>query len=120
MTWKVRGQRCFQVAIETEGEMKLHFFTLFNAIVFGFLILQLLYIQQRRNWLSQTFRSRSIPFPSVVPLVRTCRALLLHALAPSQLSRPLLGLSISLVWIPLFTGLFQGFEGSCFVLRSRC
>lgn len=100
--------------------MKLHFFTLFDDTVFGFLVLQLLYIQQRRSWLSQTFRSRSIPFPLVVPLMRTCRALLLHALAPSQLSSPLFGLSISLVWIPLFAGLFQGFEGSCFILRSRC
>lgn len=99
--------------------MKPHFFTLFNT-VFGLLVLQLLYIQQHRNLLSLMFRSRSIPFPSVAPLMRTCRALLLHALAPGQLSRPLFGLSISLVWISLFTGLFQGFEGSCFVLRTRC
>lgn len=55
----------------------------------------------------------------VSSLMSTRGALFLHSLAAGQLSRPLLGSSISLVGVSLFASLLHCGEAGSLVLRSR-
>lgn len=83
------------------------------------LLLLVRYIQQHHSRSLQRLEISETGRSSVVPLARTCRTLLLHALAPRQFSCPFLSFSVPLVGVSLFAGLLHGCESGCFVLDPR-